>query len=102
MVDDDVLGQRLADGDQSASEEWYAQYGPTVLAYVRRHIGPDEAEDVQQHTFLDLWRHSDRYDPRQSLSGRVFTIAPLLASSHDPEHEPALLTKEVQHGDSLG
>ncbi len=70
-----MLGQRLADGDQSALEECYAQYGPTVLAYVRRHVGPDEAEDVLQHTFLDLWRHSDRYDPRQSLGGWVFTIA---------------------------
>ena len=75
MVDDDVLGQRLADGDESALEECYAQYGPPVLAYVRRHVGPDEAEDVLQHTFLDLWRHSDRYDPRQSLGGWVFTIA---------------------------
>jgi len=73
--DDDVLGQRLADGDESALEECYARYGPTVLAYVRRHVGPDEAEDVLQHTFLDLWRHSDRYDPRQSLGGWVFTIA---------------------------
>ena len=73
--DDDVLGQRLADGDESALEECYARYGPTVLAYVRRHVGPDEAEDVLQQTFLDLWRHSDRYDPRQSLGGWVFTIA---------------------------
>jgi RNA polymerase sigma factor (sigma-70 family) len=76
MVDeDDVLGQRLADGDESALEECYARYGPTVLAYLRRHVGPDEAEDVLQHTFLDVWRHSERYDPRQSLGGWVFTIA---------------------------
>jgi RNA polymerase sigma factor (sigma-70 family) len=73
--DDDMLGQRLADGEESALEECYARYGPTVLAYVRRHVGPDDAEDVLQHTFLDVWRHSDRYDPRQSLGGWVFTIA---------------------------
>ncbi len=73
--DDDELGQRLAEGDESALEDCYARYGPTVLAYLRRHVGPDEAEDVLQHTFLDLWRHSDRYDPRQSLGGWVFTIA---------------------------
>ena len=57
MVDDDnddVLGQSLADGHESALEECHARYGPTVLAYVPRHVGPDEAEDVLQHTLLDL------------------------------------------------
>ena len=58
MVDnEDLLGQRLADGEESALEECYARYGPTVLAYLRRHVGPDDAEDVLQRTFLDVWRH---------------------------------------------
>ena len=71
----DALGPRLASGDEAALEECYALIGPTVLAYLRRHVGQDEAEDVLQRTFLDVWRSSNRYDPRQSLSGWVFTIA---------------------------
>lgn len=74
-VDDDGLGRRLAAGQESAVEDCYARYGPTVLAYLRRHVGPDEAEDVLQRTFVDLWRHAGRYDPEQSLAGWVFTIA---------------------------
>jgi RNA polymerase sigma factor (sigma-70 family) len=75
VEDVDPLGQRLRDGDNAALEECYSAYGPTVLAYLRRHVGPDDAEDVLQRTFLDVWRGAGRYDPGQSLAGWVFTIA---------------------------
>lgn len=70
-----MLGARLHNGDESALEECYAQFGPTVLAYLRRHVGVDDAEDVLQRTFLDVWRSAARYDPMQPLAGWVFTIA---------------------------
>lgn len=56
-------------------EEAYSTYGPSVLAYARRYVGADEAEDVVQRTFLDAWRSAHRYDPRQRFSGWLFTIA---------------------------
>lgn len=74
-MDVDPLGARLAAGDEAALEECYASIAPTVLVYLRRHVGPDDAEDVLQRTFLDVWRGAKRYDPQQSLSGWVFTIA---------------------------
>ena len=92
MVDnEDLLGQRLADGEESALEECYARYGPTVLAYLRRHVGPDDAEDVLQRTFLDVWRHLERYDPRQSLGGWVFTIARRRAIDTLRQRRPAVV-----------
>lgn len=70
-----AIGVRLARRDERALEEAYAAYAPTVLSYVRRYVGHDEAEDVMQRTFLDAWRHAGRYDPRQRFSGWLFTIA---------------------------
>jgi len=70
-----ALGSRLARGDEDALEQCYARYGAVVLSYLRRYVGPDEAEDVLQRTFLDVWRHAARYDPAQSFSGWIFTIA---------------------------
>ena len=72
---DDQLGHRLAAGEESALEECYALLGPSVLTYLRRYVGPDDAQDVLQTTFVDVWRHSARYDPSLSLAGWVFTIA---------------------------
>ncbi len=69
------LGERLRDGDELALEECYNAFGATVLAYLRRHVGAADAEDVLQKTFLDIWRSAHRYDAKQSLSGWIFTIA---------------------------
>ena len=70
-----AIGLRLARRDESALEDAYAAYGPSLLAYLRRYVGPDEAEDVLQRTFLDVWRHAPRYQPTHRFSTWVFTIA---------------------------
>lgn len=70
-----TLGVRLARQDEAAFEEAYALYGPALLTYLRRYVGPDEAEDVLQRTFLDVWRHAGRYRPEQRFSSWLFTIA---------------------------
>ena len=75
MDTDQALGVRLARRDESALEDAYAVYGPSLLIYLRRFVGPDEAEDVLQRTFLDVWRSAERYDPRQRFSSWLFTIA---------------------------
>jgi RNA polymerase sigma-70 factor (ECF subfamily) len=75
-VDDgQALGVRLARREESALEDAYARYAPALLSYLRRHVGPDDAEDALQRTFLDVWRDAGRYDPAQRFTGWLFTIA---------------------------
>lgn len=69
------IGLRLARHDESALQDAYSAYGPSLLAYLRRYVGPDEAEDVLQRTFLDVWRSAGRYEPGQRFSSWLFTIA---------------------------
>lgn len=69
------IGIRLAAGDEAALQDCYTAYGQVVQSYLRRYVGPDDAEDVLQRTMLDVWRYASRYDPGQSFSGWVFTIA---------------------------
>ncbi|MBW9205832.1 sigma-70 family RNA polymerase sigma factor [Mumia sp. zg.B53] len=75
----DVVGQsiglRLAHRDETALQDAYERYAPVVLAYVTGFVGRDEAEDVLQRTFLDVWRSAARYDPAQRFTGWLFTIA---------------------------
>jgi RNA polymerase sigma factor (sigma-70 family) len=70
-----AIGLRLAQRDEDALEDAYSAYATTVRAYVSRFVGPAEAEDVVQRTFLDVWRYSARYDPRERFAGWLFTIA---------------------------
>ncbi len=70
-----AIGARLARGELSALEECYRQFGPLVLSYLRRYVARDEAEDVLQRVFVEVWRSQERYDPGQSLTAWVLGIA---------------------------
>ena len=70
-----AIGLRLARREAGALEEAYAEYAHAVRAYATRFVGPSEADDVVQRTFLDVWRHAARYDPAQRFTGWLFTIA---------------------------
>ena len=69
------LGARLAAGEEGAIEECYAALGPMVLGYLRRFVPRDEAEDVLQRVFWEVWRNRDRFDPARSLEAWVLGIA---------------------------
>jgi RNA polymerase sigma factor (sigma-70 family) len=69
------LGARLAAGEEGAIEECYSTLGPMVLGYLRRFVPRDEAEDVLQRVFYEVWRNRDRYDPTRSLEAWVLGIA---------------------------
>ena len=69
------LGARLAAGEERAINECYAALGPMVLGYLRRFVARDDAEDVLQRVFYEVWRNRDRYDPSRSLEAWVLGIA---------------------------
>jgi RNA polymerase sigma-70 factor (ECF subfamily) len=70
-----ALGERLARRDEQALEEAYAAFGPSLLAYLRRYVGADEAEDVLQRTFMDAWHSASRFRRGERFSSWLFTIA---------------------------
>jgi RNA polymerase sigma factor (sigma-70 family) len=76
------LGARLTVDRQGAIGEIYAALGTTVLSYLQRLVGRDDAEDVLQTVFYEVWRHHGRYDPSRSLAGWVLGIARNRAIDH--------------------
>ena len=54
----------------------------TVLSYLQRLVGREDAEDVLQRVFYEVWRHNGRYDPSRSLAGWVLGIARNRAIDH--------------------
>lgn len=70
-----TTGRLLAAGDRAALEECYARLGPLVLSYLHRYLGREDAEDVLQTVFFEVWRSADRYDPTRNFEAWVFGIA---------------------------
>lgn len=77
----EAIGPRLAD-DPDAFRECYERLGPVVLAYVQRFVPRDEAEDVRQQVFLEVWRSRSRFDADRRIEPWVLAIAKRRAIDH--------------------
>jgi RNA polymerase sigma factor (sigma-70 family) len=76
------LGAQLVHDRQEAIEEIYLALGSTVRSYLQHLVGPDDADDVLQRVFYEVWRHNGRYDPSRSLTAWVLGIARKRAIDH--------------------
>jgi len=69
------VGARIAHGDERALEECYRLYGPMVRGYLRHFVPGDEADDLLQIVFLEVWRSRDRLDASRPFEAWLFGIA---------------------------
>ncbi|HEV2927088.1 MAG TPA: sigma-70 family RNA polymerase sigma factor, partial [Propionibacteriaceae bacterium] len=76
------LGAQLGHDSQEAIGEIYVALGTNVRGYLRSLVGHNDADDVLQRVFYEVWRHSDRYDPSRSLTAWVLGIARKRAIDH--------------------
>jgi RNA polymerase sigma-70 factor, ECF subfamily len=72
-----VLLGRVATGDVAALRLVYEQHAPRAMAIARRILrSAEEAEDIVQETFLELWRRAPQFDgQRGGLVAWIVTIA---------------------------
>jgi RNA polymerase sigma-70 factor, ECF subfamily len=76
------LGAQLVHDRREAIGEIYLALGSTVRNYLQHLVGPDDADDVLQRVFYEVWRHNTRYDPSRSLTAWVLGIARKRAIDH--------------------
>ena len=74
--DPELLG-RIAQGDVAALRVLYGEQAPRALGIARRILRhAEEAEDIVQETFLEVWRRAAQFDGRKGPAvGWVITIA---------------------------
>jgi RNA polymerase sigma factor (sigma-70 family) len=77
-------------------ERFYEAWSGEILAFLRRRLGPADAEDAFQETFLRALRAYDRLEHGRDLRAWAYTIAERVAIDlhrrrrpTEPEHEPA-------------
>lgn len=58
---------RIAAGDATAVDDCLKAYGGLVWSLARRMLrNSDDAEDVVQEIFVDVWKNAKRFDPAQA------------------------------------
>jgi RNA polymerase sigma-70 factor, ECF subfamily len=101
---------RFKEGDESAFDQLMEKFKAPVLNYIVRQIGSiDDAEDIAQNVFVQVYKSAERYEPTAKFTTWLFTIARNLCLnefrrrqrhpvqsleqtlSDDPEAEPAQL-----------
>lgn len=76
-ISDQELLAQIAHRDSEAMEEFYERFAPRVLGFlVKWHSSRNDAEEVMQEVFWQIWNQADRYDARCSPPmGWVYVIA---------------------------
>jgi RNA polymerase sigma-70 factor (ECF subfamily) len=65
----------MAAGDRDAFAAFYDRYATLAFGLIRRILGdPDEAADVLQEVFWELWGAADRYDARRGTPEAWVTV----------------------------
>lgn len=65
--EDRQIVRRIAQGEQSALSELYDRFAGLLLALARRVLHNDQdAEEILQEVFLQVWNQAGRYDPERS------------------------------------
>lgn len=71
---------RLQEGRDAALDDLMRRHGPRILRYLARQLrDEDEAADLAQETFVRVYQHRARFDPRKKFSTWLYTIATNLA-----------------------
>jgi RNA polymerase sigma-70 factor (ECF subfamily) len=75
--DDNGLVRSVAAGSSEALSRLYDRHAPTVFAIARRMLGRlEDAEEVVQDVFTQIWRQAGRYDAtRATVAGWVVMLA---------------------------
>ena len=75
MAEDEDLAGRVARGDETALAELLARYERPLSAFLHRHTGGRDVEDLYQETWIRVVRSAGRFDPARRFSTWLFQIA---------------------------
>lgn len=74
---------KLRSGDPEALRLIMKRFQRPLLSFLCHMTGDRvSAEDLLQEVFVRVWRHRERYEAQEKLSGWLFTIARRLALDH--------------------
>ena len=69
-------------GDRSAMQRLYEQCSPQVYGLMLRMVGPQDADDLTQHVFLQMFRKLEQYHGRSKLETWLYRLASNEALQH--------------------
>jgi RNA polymerase sigma-70 factor (ECF subfamily) len=90
LFDDQTLWKKIASGNADAFDAWYRETAPRLRIFLRHLLANEqEAEDVMQETFTQIWHRPHRFDPeRGSPRAYLFGVARRQAAEWRRKQKP--------------
>lgn len=93
--------ERLCGGHDAALNDLMERHAPRLFHYLIRQLQDEsDAEDAAQETFVRVFQHRQKFDPRQRFSPWLYTIATNLARNRQrarARHPQVSLEAENPH-----
>ncbi len=90
-MEDDILMQRVKEGDTGAFRQLVERYKGEIYNYFIRSTGSiEDSEDLTQQCFINLYNSIDRYSRKASLRTFLYRIATNLAISFSRKRKSPL------------
>jgi len=81
--DEELLLQRVKDGDAEAFQALFEKHYPTLFRTLHYKFGDEElARDIAQETFFKVWRNRNRLKPKLAFLAYVMKLGRNLALDH--------------------
>lgn len=97
--------QRLVNGHDAALNEIMARHKEALFRYLIRQLHSEEdAADLAQESFVRVYLHRSRFDPRQRFHTWLYTIATNLARDRlkwRARHRQVSLDQPIDEGDTV-
>lgn len=73
---DNILIIRIRDGNKDAFKSLYERYSKQLYYFSSRYLGnKDEAEELVQSIFINIWEHRESLDANRSVKNYIFRSA---------------------------
>jgi RNA polymerase sigma-70 factor (ECF subfamily) len=79
-LSDEELAQRMGSGDLAAFGELYQRYSGQVYHRAMAKVGPEDAWDIMQETFLKAFQRQQKAHRQQSILGLIFNFKAWLST----------------------
>ncbi|MGO8690334.1 MAG: RNA polymerase sigma factor [Thermoguttaceae bacterium] len=86
---DEELARRAQQGCRASLDQLLRRFQRRVLHFLQQRVGPRDAEDLAQETFLRAYEQLHRYRGRWPFTAWLFTIARRTAINHHRRRRPA-------------
>ncbi len=99
---DEELAHRAAQGDLDAFDQLARRFERPIYGFLYRLLqSPEDAEDLAQETFLNLYRNLGKFDSHRKFKPWAFQIASNLAISHQRKKKAPTVSLEETSTRSL-